>query len=207
MQRFLKGHSNARYSPAAIMSIIAYLEWEASCGKALDQKAGESDGTPEELTNIDTTLSNLQCNDEGIRGGLNRRQMYLKMGLVFTDTLSGELNEDIDDDAKKIDLNDTVDYTISGGGHGALFHLAQIARFQIEHRAGPGEPIKAIEGFRRIWLYSDLEKRFDAEDEESQDDAKKNKQIFDAYSRQVDIVLGKEGEPERWIRTEIVFTA
>ncbi|KZZ50186.1 hypothetical protein A3759_17200 [Thalassolituus sp. HI0120] len=199
MQNFLKGRSNARYSPLAIMSIVAYLEWETSCGKALDQKSGDSEGTPEELESIDETLENLECNEKGIRGGYNRRQMYVKQGIVFSDAFIKGLTEDIDDDDKRIDDAEVEDYKITGGGHGALFHLAQIARYQMQYRATGKNPIKAIEGFRRVWIYSDGESRKEAGKLESQDEAKSEDYIVDAYSRQVDIVLGEENEAEQWV--------
>jgi hypothetical protein len=197
MIQFVKGKTNARYSPAAIMTITAYLEWEASCGKALDIISGEKkkDGEEfslEEKAEAQEAIGNLECGDKGIRGGNNRRELYNKFKVAFKDTVSSKFKEEIDDDENK------ENYILGGGGHGALFHMAQIARYQMLHRAG-GKPIKAIEGFRRVWLYTDVVAKKDASGEESQDRAKADGDIAGAYSRYVDLVIGEEGEAEQWI--------
>ena len=200
MIQFLKGKTNARYSPAAIMAITAYLEWEASCGKALDIISGDKkkngeEFSPEEKAEAQEAVENLECGDKGIRGGNNRRELYNKFKVAFKDTTSGKFKEEIDDDVHR---ENEENYILGGGGHGALFHMAQIARYQILHRAG-GEPIKAIEGFRRVWLYTDEGKRDDAETQESQEEAKSKNQIAGAYSRYVDLIIGEKDKPEQWI--------
>ena len=191
MIQFLKGKTNARYSPAAIMSITAYLEWEASCGKALDQVRGEKkrkggEYSDEEIADAPEALINLECGDKGLTGAENRYQMYEKFKAAFADTLSGKFEDEIEDD-----------YSFSQG-HGSVFHMAQIARYQMLYRAG-GKPIKAIEGHRRIWLYVDEDKRDDAEDQESQSDAYAAKEISFIYDRNIDLVIGEGDEPEQWI--------
>ena len=188
LAQFLKGKTNARYSPAAVMSITAYLEWEASCGRALDLVSGDKEGTAEEVATAPQVLIDLECNGKGITGGNNRFQMYEKFKHAFADVLTAQLEEIADDDIISLD----------GRGHGALFHIAEIARYQLAYRAG-GKPIKAIEGHRRLWLYKDEVGRRLGSLLTKQSDAEKLNYLSRAYSRWIDIIIGEKGKAEQWI--------
>lgn len=188
LAQFLKGKTNARYSPAAVMSITAYLEWEASCGRALDLVSGDKEGTAEEMATAPQVLIDLECNGKGITGGNNRFQMYEKFKHAFADVLTAQLEEIADDDIISLD----------GRGHGALFHMAEIARYQLAYRAG-GKPIKAIEGHRRLWLYTNEKNKRLGIGLIDQKQAYKNNYLARAYSRWVDIIIGEQGKPEQWI--------
>jgi hypothetical protein len=190
LRSFLKGHTNARYHQLQILAITAYLEWESACGKSLDILSGEyPEATPEEAASATENLEVLECAGRGLTGRNNRRELYQMYARGFVDTLSGEYDEE-DPDA---DLNH---YSVGAFGHGALFHMAQIAQHQLLHHAG-GPPIKAIEGDRRIWLYKDdgaLDKHFE---ETNFSIAKPDLQ--NSYVRKVDIILGEVNGPEQWI--------
>ncbi|GGX56066.1 hypothetical protein [Saccharospirillum salsuginis] len=206
VRNFLRGKTNARISPAATLAITAYLGWEMSCGKILDAKEDfEADGDEDEYTPPDLgqeegevldysqMLTTLECGDKGLRGAQNRFHIYRMFGSAFTDAANRYYEEeDIVKEDSKVASNNFL-----GSGHGALFHLSQVARFQALARAG-GLDIKSIEGQRKVWLYVDEDAVDDGDDIVDRGDPEFGSVFYDAYERYVDIVLGDE-DSERWV--------
>ncbi|ACE83427.1 hypothetical protein CJA_2502 [Cellvibrio japonicus Ueda107] len=189
---FLKGKTNARYKPITFIATVAYLEWELACGRLLDIKSGEKkDATAEEKASASDNLAALECDDKGITGGKNRWEVYSLYERVLADSITKEFDEEpIVDEGEN--------YRDFAHGHGAMYHLNQIAYYQILHRAG-GKKIKAIEGNRWIWLYKDSEKRVDYEDATNRKDSNFKENIYGSYNRRVDIVLESGNGAEQWI--------
>ena len=188
---FLKEKSNARYSPITVLATVAYIEWENACGKLLDIQAGEiEDASTEEVAGAADSLNELECGGKGITGVQNRREIYKLYGRAFADSASGKYDEEPM-------IDEGVNYEVFGYGHGALFHLNQIAHKQLLHRAG-GPKIKEVEGNRWVWLYKDRDSLREGDgliDKKSPD---YKRYIYSAYNRRVDIILGNEGQPEQW---------
>ncbi|MBK8969878.1 MAG: hypothetical protein IPM37_00355 [Hahellaceae bacterium] len=188
-----RGKTNARYAPITVIATVGYLEWEAACGKALDLQEGTEDepATPEQATAAGEWLETLECNGHGLRGGNNRRELYQLYSRAFADSLNQKFEEAPPD-------FDGADYEITRYGHGALFHMMQIAQALLSQRAG-GPNLKAIEGVRWVWLYKNpaaLGAQNRLTDRLSSD-FRSNFQ--EAYMRRVDIILGDTDEPEQWI--------
>jgi hypothetical protein len=175
VQTFLKGQTNARFSPVIVLATVAYLEWEISCGNQLESGAAGSD--------------NLECNSIGLKGEKTRKEIGNLYRRAFADSLNGKFEDTPDDD-------DDLEYLLKPYGHGALYHLSQIAYYQLLHRAG-GSPIKEVEGSRWVWMYKDKEAAKELVSETSLERAKQSGTFV--YRRSVDIVIGAEGEPEQWI--------
>jgi len=185
LRNFLSGKTNARYHPVHILAMVAYLEWEGACGKSLDVLSGEyEDASDEEKEKANENLDALECNGKGLTGRNNRAELYKLYTRTFADSATGEFDEE------------PTGYTIGGFGHGALFHMAQIVNYQLLYRTG-GEPIKEIEGIRRIWLYKDL----DARDQhaETSDLAAAKGDLQGVYDRHVDLIIGNTESPEKWL--------
>ncbi|WP_028671773.1 Ig-like domain-containing protein [Saccharospirillum impatiens] len=205
---FIRGKTNARISPIGTLAITAYIGWEMSCGKLLDayddyQDDGGNDGyTPPDLgQGTDETLDDsaysemlttLECDSKGLRGGRNRAQVYILFGKLLGDATNTYLT---DEDINKEDS--VLSNNFVGGGHGALFHLSQIAKYQALHRAG-GPAIKEIEGHRKIWLYKDEVAANGGRIVVDKSDTEFSKRIQNTYERYVDIVLG-DGDSESWV--------
>lgn len=67
LKTFLKGKTNAPYSPVIVLATVACLEWEIGCGKALDGEGDPSD------------VEDNECDNKGITGEKNRgeiRKLY-----------------------------------------------------------------------------------------------------------------------------------
>ncbi len=181
LKAFLKGKTNARYSPVIVLATVAYLEWEIGCGKVLDGESSEDDA------------GGTECNNKGITGEKNRNEIRKLYAKVFVDSLNSKFEEEPDDDEGLL-------FSIRPYGHGALFHLNQIAQHQILHRAG-GPEIKEIEGSRLVWVYKNKEDKRELGNPQSpaaQTSAAKKAGAF-VYNRKVDIVIGNPGQPEQWI--------
>lgn len=195
LRNFLTGRTNARYKQITILATVAYLEWETACGKALDQLAGDDlkEGdlprTPEELAAIQATLDTLECNSIGIRGGANRKAVYRLYFIAFGDTLSGNYDEE---------LPARPGFRTGLSGHGALFHMNQVASHMLAWRAG-GPKVKAIEGYRRIWLYKNQAGLNAAEAETNPKSPTFKNNIHAPHSRWVDIILEDQNGREVWV--------
>ena len=190
LKNFLTGRTNARYSPPAILAMTAFTEWQMACGKALDQKNGIEVSNPiEQEEALEEVLEALECKGKGITGLKNRKMVYQRIyGPAFAGIIAGKLDETIDDDGSR--------FIVSGRAHGALFHLAQLANYQLAYLAG-GKAIKAIEGHRRIWLYKNSEAKDKHSDTTSE--TKANNMLFGKFDRHVDLIIGEEGKPEQWV--------
>ena len=194
LKNFLVGKTNARYSAPAILAMTAFMEWQMECGEILDQQAGlKGSKTPapeDKVKELEDELRSLECNGKGLRGASNREAVNNKIyAKAFADILSGELDESIDDDANRFTVKD---------GHGQLFHLGQLTRFQLAHIAGAGKQVKAVEGYRRVWLYTDKKGFKDSSEASNEFEAQKAGDIIGAYTRNVDLILGDDQE-EQWI--------
>ena len=197
LRAFLKGKTNARYNILHIAATVAYLEWEGGCGKALDRINGDyNDEVAEDspnreafIANAESTLEALECEGKGLTGRKNRRAVYQMYTEVFRDALTQELDEEDP-------LKEDSEYDLTPRGHGSLFHLVQVANYQLQYRAG-GTPIKAIEGTRHIWVYEDADSLSDNKLETNASDVAD--ELQGKYIRRVDIALGEPDGPEQWL--------
>lgn len=177
---FLAGKSNARYKPATVLAMVAYVEWESYCGELLD-----AENQTEETQN---ELDEKECGSYGLRGQRNRDQLTRLYSRFLADSLNSKYDEEREEDE--------VNYVISPGGHGALFHFQQIAQYLLLQRAG-GEKLKEIEGSRWVWLYEDAVQKNTSGNKTDLNDAKTAG--IPAWNRNVDIVLETSEGKERWI--------
>src|SRR5690606_364023 len=182
---FLRGKSNARYSPATSLATTAYLGWEFSCGLALDEAANPQANQPDSMV----SPADLGCGNKGLNAQV-REQVGKKLATVFADVLTPGSNEE--------QFGNEDSRPISAGGHGALFHLVQIANYQLQHRYGGGAPIKGVEKSRYVALFGD---QADVPDATETLICGKSKRCYLKKLRYVDIVLGEDGldKPEHWI--------
>src|SRR5690606_29249446 len=185
MADFLRGNSNLRFSPATILATTACLGWELSYVFALDYAANT------ELIQSDSMVSpaDLSCGNKGLNAQV-REQVGKKLATVFADVLTPGSNEE--------QFGNEDSRPISAGGHGALFHLVQIANYQLQHRYGGGAPIKGVEKSRYVALFGD---QADVPDATETLICGKSKRCYLKKLRYVDIVLGEDGldKPEHWI--------
>ena len=195
LRNFVTGKSNARYSSATIVATMGYLGWESSCGVLIDAESEAEELPPLEEGEIPVTSDTLGCDTGSGKKGLNakvRSEIGKKIAKLFADAASKDLDEE--------PISDNSLPLISGGGHGALFHLVQTAYYQLQYRFAGGAPIKELEGTRYIALFED------SSDRPEQDSplicgSGPGKCRFGKYRRYVDIVLGGAGteETEKWI--------
>lgn len=182
LRNFMVGKSNARYSPVLIASTIGYLGWESACGIALDK---QNEGTLDPDT--DVTPDDLGCGTIGFNEQV-REQVARKIGIVFADSATAQLMEErVDDDKLTV---------VGGSGHGALFHLVQIAQYQLQHRYAGGAAIKGVELSRYVALFLD-ETKVPQQNEELVC-GKTQDGCYLKRLRYVDIVLDA-AEGEHWI--------
>ncbi len=176
VKAFLTGKTNSRFHPVVVMSMVAYVEWESTCGTLIEEKNKDA-------------ADKLECADKGIIGEKNRLEISKLYGRIFADSLSRKFDEETDSDEE-------AEYNIKPRGHGALYHLSQIAYFQLLHRAG-GSPIKEIEASRWVWMYKDKDVADDLRERNDPNQAKASGSFI--YRRSVDIAVGKADEAEQWI--------
>ncbi|PHS00333.1 MAG: hypothetical protein COA80_02905, partial [Leeuwenhoekiella sp.] len=194
LQNFIRGKSNARYNPFVIMGTMAYLGWESSCGILLENESAPQDpqnGDPQTDPEEDVlTSGDLGCKDKGFRDPDIRDQIAKKIAAVFASSLDRKLEEE------KISSNSLQ--SVGGIGHGELFHLVQVAEYQLLHRAAGGLPIKGLEKSRWVGVFADED--FVPGEGSPLDCSKKQNCLFKRL-RRVDIVLGEKGEGkgETWI--------
>jgi hypothetical protein len=171
LRSVMSGNSNMRFSPATMIGMIAYVEWELKCGKAHDGLGGD--------------LVKLECGKYGLKGANNRSAVNTIYKNAFLDVADGKLEEEKHDD-----------FTVySGRGHGALFHLSQVAFFQIMHRTANGDPIKEIEASRWIYFYPKDDKVDEFIEKASLDKSELEKVTPYSYNRKLETA----GKKERWI--------
>ncbi|WP_411745925.1 hypothetical protein [Reinekea sp.] len=177
----MTGKSNMRFAPATMMGMIAYVEWELKCGKALDGRGGDA--------------TELECGGKGIRTEHNRDAVNTLYKRGFSGVVGGKFKEE--------EHNDPPNYTVfHGGGHGALFHLSQVAYYQLQYRAGVGNPIKQIEGSRWVYFYENEDGKDEQSDKDDSSKTVMNDLTAFGYNRWIDIVLEVEtalGKKEQWI--------
>lgn len=186
LRNFIRGKSNARYNPFVIMGTMAYLGWESSCGILLEQESAAPDN-PDATDPEPVTSNDLNCKGVGFENPHIREQIAKKIATVFASSLALELTEE------PLDSNSLMG--VGGYGHGELFHLVQIAEYQLLHRAG-GPPIKDVERGRWVGIFK------------SQNDIPQagvelkcgsGSGCLNKRQRRVDIILGEPDEPEIWI--------
>src|SRR5690606_34736279 len=93
LKAFLKGKTNARFSRVTILATVAYLEWESSCGKALDT-ANNNEETAENRAAAQQDVTDLECGSYGLAGAGNRFELYKLYARAFADTLSGKYDDE-----------------------------------------------------------------------------------------------------------------
>ena len=193
MRNFLKGKTNARYSPATILGTIAYIEWEAACGRALEEeKDPASVLEPAESVR-------LECNGIGFDKTAIRAPLHQIYAKAFADVASGNLEEETPGSSP----NSAQFVNLKGGAHGAFFHLNQLAYFQVLHRFAGGRKVKGIERGRWLWFYRD-------EDDLDDYGAATTTDKFKPYRKNlrfVDIVLEESDGRETWVELKSLQAA
>lgn len=196
LQNFIRGKSNARYNPFVIMGTMAYLGWESSCGILLenenapqDPQSGDSQTNPTQKEGA-LTSDDLGCEGKGFVDSNIRDQIAKKIAAVFASSFDRKLEEE------KMGSNSLLG--VGGIGHGELFHLVQVAEYQLLHRAAGGLPIKGLEKSRWVGVFADEDF---VPDESSSLDCRKKQNCLFKRLRRVDIVLGEKGDGkgETWI--------
>ena len=177
LKSVLTGKSNMRFSPATLFGMIAYIEWEMQCGNAIDGIEGNAD--------------ELGCDGKGIVGDRNRSAVNTLYSLAFMDVAKGNFKEEKHDDAP------FTYSTTTGRGHGALFHLSQVAYYQMQYRFANGDPIKEIEGSRWVYFYKNSD-QLDTQEELDESSKSVMQSLTFGYNRRVDLILDVKGQ-EQWI--------
>ncbi len=179
------GAKNTRYSIPAVVAMMAYLEYENSCGRALQEEAelGNPDATPP-LEPVEKESERLNCDGKGFDKNI-RRLVYSKIQTAFADRGDRNLKEE---NPSKGDR-----FVLFGSGHGALFHLEQLAYYQAKYRLDSKERVKGSDAFRYVAF-------FDDEDDKPQG---AGQQLLEndviRRERYVDIVLEDDSGRETWI--------
>ena len=147
----IRGVINARFSSPFIIAMNAYLAWEVSCGVLNDFVVDEGvDQAELEATRL-AQMANLQCTtnnaDVVLFNEQIRNQIGIKIAAVFADKFSDRRyrEEKPGNEGTSLDIS----------GHGALFHLSQIAYYQLSHRFSGTEPIKAVDVGRIVAFFKD----------------------------------------------------
>ncbi|WP_323816597.1 Ig-like domain-containing protein [Cellvibrio sp. NN19] len=200
LKKFAKGNGNTRYPFPIVAATVAYLGWEMTCGALKDGTASEED---------QAAAASLECGDKGLNAQVSE-VVGKKLAIVFSDAATGSsLTEEEPTDDEKLSL------TLSGNGHGALFHLVQTAFYQLKHRAG-ALPIKFMEKGRYVTIVNDSDF---SENKNLKDKCKKGsgageKGCVNFLLRNVDIILGNgdvtlsgktyvatnaSNQPETWV--------
>ncbi|MEQ5834944.1 hypothetical protein [Marinobacter sp. NFXS9] len=114
-----------------------------------------------------------------------RRQVGIKLAKVFADSF-GSLSE--------------TPSGLLGSGHGELFHLGQVAFYQLKHRFAGGLPIKGVEAKRRVGVFEDDDQLGNAQ----KDELVCPKNCVTSIERNVDILLGEDQDnaPESWVEVK-----
>jgi hypothetical protein len=174
LRNFAKGNGNARYPFPIIAATVGYLGWEMTCGALKDGTASEED---------QAAAATLECGDKGLNAQVSG-VVGKKLAIVFSDAATGaNLKEEPPTDDEELSL------TLSGNGHGALFHLVQTAYFQLKHRAG-GLPIKFMER-QRLVVIVDNATKLGASVNITAECKKPNTSCVEFKRRNVDIILGQ----------------
>ncbi|WP_167319399.1 hypothetical protein [Marinobacter algicola] len=164
---------------------MAYLEYENSCGRALQEEAEEADpdGQPP-VDPVEKESERLNCDGKGFDKNI-RRLVYSKIQTAFADRGDRNLKEE---DPRKGDR-----FVLFGSGHGALFHLEQLAYYQAKYRLDSKERVKGSDAFRYVAF-------FDDEDDKPQG---AGEQLLEndviRRERYVDIVLEDDSGRETWV--------
>ena len=180
LSNFAKGKGNTRYPFPVVAATVAYLGWEMTCGALKDGTASEEDNA---------AAAKLECGGKGLNAQVSQ-VVGKKLAIVFSDAASGaNLKEEEPTDDEKLGL------TLSGNGHGALFHLVQTAYYQMDHRVRDGAlPIKFMEKGRYVIIVNRKSDRFLSAFDLKAVCKKKpetdGSQCIDFKLRNVDIILG-----------------
>lgn len=153
---------------------MSYLQYENSCGRALDEEA-ETETPLSEEERVSTLLG---CDDKGLRGSYNRFQVYTQIGKAGLEAANQKSIAD-----------------------GALFQLMQLAKYQAQYRAGLSNlKVKGIEVNRFVPFYKDE----DTLPEINFSDGKGNillESTGAAFQRHriIDLVLANSNNQETWV--------
>ena len=189
-----KGHKYTRLSTAAIIGTLGYLEYEANCGRLTEQGSKFYDSDMAE---------DLNCGSFGFNAKL-RKVYYDNVIAAFANATRKKMSQekqtkgsDGSTDGGDTDPQSSADNkgTKSGDryGHGALFHLHEMAKYQLQYRAG-GMKLLDSEAHRVIGLFPDQDVRDFAKDKGFERNGKIIHRI-----RRVDIVLQDDDQKEHWI--------
>lgn len=196
-QVLMKGEKFTRISRPAMIGTIAYLTWETTCGKLIDLNESE-------------TAAELQCGGRGFDARL-RSVYHRKLIAAFADSANKVLTEENERDVVTEEESANSELArqtkIAGydqSGHGALFHLHELAKYQLLTRAGAAAGfnyyLDSSEVYRVVGFYKSTGDRQDAIDGGLTD--KYIKRI-----RWVDIVLKDSGGNEHWIELKSLRSA
>lgn len=179
------GARHTRYSMPALLPMLAYLEYENTCGRVLQGEAnGEQDGpdTPSEPRPLES--ERLGCDGKGFNKKI-RGSVYSKLRVAAMDLSDRKPSEE--------SLTQSGGFSLFGSAHGALFHLEQLAFYQAQYRLGTGKPVKDSDAFRYVAFFENDEDV----PEFSQEGSLLEKEVI-KRKRYVDIIL-EDGDKEVWL--------
>ena len=185
IRNLTRGAKNTRYSIPAVVAMMAYLEYENTCGRALQEESEQADpdGQPP-VEPVEKESERLNCDGKGFDNKI-RRLVYSKIQTAFADRGDRNLKEE--------DPRKGVRFVLFGSGHGALFHLEQLAYYQAKYRLDSKERVKGSDAFRYVAFF---------DDEQNVPDWDSNQLLEREVIRReryVDIVLEDDSGRETWV--------
>jgi hypothetical protein len=194
-----KGHKYTRLSTAAIIGTLGYLEYEANCGRLTEQGGKFYDSDMAE---------DLNCGSFGFNAKL-RKVYYGNVIAAFANATRKKISQEKQTKGtSEMPIGDSTDdgdtdpqssadnkgtKSADRYGHGALFHLHEMAKYQLQYRAG-GMKLLDSEAHRVIGLFPDS----DTLKEVKSKGFERNGKIIHRI-RRVDIVLQDDDQQEHWI--------
>jgi hypothetical protein len=177
LKNFAKGRSNSRYPFPLVAATIGYLGWEMTCGELIGKEDQESKDLNEKL----------ECDNKGFNPQVSDA-IGKKLRVLFVDAATNKLTEEIpgNDDNEKSDI---LAGGLTGGGHGALFHLVQTAIYQLKYRYASGKPVKFLEMQRLVAVVAE-DGKLKSLDIPLNRWCKQNEECIEIKQRNVDIILG-----------------
>lgn len=184
VKNFVKGIKNARYSRPQLVLGLSYLLWESACT---------------EMKNNPDRLKDMKCGDPKVLFNDHIVQVIAtKMAIILGDSADKLWSEE----DPEIDNDNIINLNISG--HGAAFHLMQLAYYQALARAG-GDKVKDSEAGRKVTFPTVGNRDSDDSILERVKSINNNKiaeKVGIPFQRYVDILLvHDQGEEklERWV--------
>ncbi|MFT5084630.1 MAG: hypothetical protein ACI9Y1_002685, partial [Lentisphaeria bacterium] len=171
----LMSGKNKRHHPLLIVAALAVVEYENTCGRALDDpESPPTDPDPDYQSDSEI----LGCNGIGLTGKTNRAGVYRAIA--------------------------SASKAIAGAPNGGVYHILQLAKYQALYRAGSPLRVKNVEAERWVPFYKDEKAVDDARELlnfQSGVALRLLSQTKPAFKRHrvIDIVLANANNEEDWI--------